>query len=316
MQVPPPPAGETGRNGRVLLGACSWAESTLVKDTTWYPRRGMKAAERIAYYATRFPLVEIDSTYRFPPTPDVARQWVERTPPGFTIDVRAWSLLSGQATMPASLWDDLQDEVRPEARDNQRLYAGNLSAEARAEAWRRFEHALRPLTDAGRLGCVVLQLPSWLKPGDTGRAIVTEARQRLTQLRLCVEFGNPKWLGGDQCEDTLAMLEELDVAVACVDFTGYPVVAASTADLAMVRFHGRHDDPELEPGVRAAWRFAHRYSHDELESWVPRIHELAASSSEVHVLFNNCWRDHAVGNAEEMGALLGIGSSGAPRRDP
>jgi uncharacterized protein YecE (DUF72 family) len=307
MQVPPPTPEETGRDGRVLLGACSWAEASLVKESGWYPRKSMKAAERIAYYATRFPLVEIDSTYRFPPTPDVARQWVERTPPGFTIDVRAWSLLSGQATMPASLWDDLQDEVRPEARDNRRLYAGNLSADARAESWRRFEHALRPLTDAGRLGCIVLQLPSWLKPGDTGRALVTEAREMLPGMRLCAEFGNPKWLAGDQCEETLGMLEDLDVAVACVDFTGYPPVASSTADLAMVRFHGRHADPELEPGIRAGWRFAHRYSTEELLPWVPRIEELAAASTEVHVLFNNCWKDHAVANAEEMRALLLVG---------
>jgi uncharacterized protein YecE (DUF72 family) len=297
----------------LLLGACCWAEASLVKESDWYPRKSMKAADRIAHYATRFPIVEIDSTYRFPPTPDVARQWVERTPDGFTIDVRAWSLLAGQATMPASLWDDLQDEVRPEARDNRRLYAGNLSADAWAEAWRRFDHALRPLVDAGRLGCVVLQLPSWLKPGDTGRALVAEARERLPDMRLCAEFGNPKWLAGDQCEETLAMLEDAVVSVACVDFTSYPVVAASTTDLAMVRFHGRHDDPELEPGLRAGWRFAHRYSHDELAAWVPRIAELAASTKEVHVLFNNCWRDHAVGNAEELGRLLG--SPGAQRPD-
>jgi uncharacterized protein YecE (DUF72 family) len=286
------------------VGACSWAEASLVKESSWYPKRSMKAAERMAHYAGRLPLVEIDSTYRFPPTPDVARQWVERTPEGFTFDVRAWSLLSGQATMPASLWEDLHAEVRPEARDSRRLYAQHLTADARAEAWHRFEHALRPLHDAGRLGCVVLQLPSWLKPGDTGRALVTDARQRLPDFRLTVEFGNPKWLAGDQCEDTLGMLEDIGLSVACVDFTGYPVVAAATAELAMVRFHGRHADPDLEPGIRAGWRFAHRYSTEELAEWEPRIRELADTAHEVHVVFDNGWRDNAVANAEELAALM------------
>ena len=293
-----------GLGNGVKIGAASWAEASLVKESGWYPKKSMKAAERMAYYATRLPLVEIDSTYRFPPTPDVSRQWVERTPDGFTFDVRAWSLLSGQATMPASLWEDLHSEVRPEARDSRRLYAQHLTADARTEAWKRFDHALRPLHDAGRLGCVLLQTPSWLKPGDTGRGLVTEARERLPDFRLCVEFGNPKWLAGDQCEDTLQMLEDVGVAVACVDFTGYPVVTATTTDLAMVRFHGRHADPELEPGIRAGWRFAHRYSTDELQEWVPRITELRETAEEVHVVMNNGWRDNAVANAEELAALL------------
>lgn len=292
-----------GGNG-LKVGACSWAEASLVKESSWYPKRSMKAAERMAYYASRLPLVEIDSTYRFPPTPDIARQWVERTPTGFTIDVRAWSLLAGQATMPASLWEDLHGEVRPEARDSRRLYAQHLTADARAEAWLRFDHALRPLHDASRLGCVLLQLPSWLKPGDTGRTLVLEARERLADYRLCAEFGNPKWLAGDQCETTLQMLEDIGVSVACVDFTGYPVVTATTADLAMVRLHGRHADPDLEPGIRAGWRFAHRYSHEELAAWVPRIRELAETAAEVHVVMNNGWRDNAVANAEELAALL------------
>ncbi|MFP5375745.1 MAG: DUF72 domain-containing protein, partial [Acidimicrobiia bacterium] len=114
--------------GRVLVGAGSWSERTLVHDSRWYPRRSMRAAERIAHYAARLPLVEIDATSRFPPTPDLARQWVARTPDGFTIDVQAWSLLTGAAALPDSLWEDLRDEVLPERRDRRRLYLGHLSA--------------------------------------------------------------------------------------------------------------------------------------------------------------------------------------------
>jgi uncharacterized protein YecE (DUF72 family) len=73
----------------------------------------------------------------------------------------------------------------------------------------------------------------------------------------------------------------------------------------MVRFHGRHADDELEPGVRAGWRFAHRYSRDELEAWVPRIRALGESADEVHVVMNNGWKDNAVANAEELVELLG-----------
>ena len=291
----------------MLVGASSWAEHTLVKESGWYPKKSMKAAQRMAYYASRLPLVEVDSTYRVPPTPDVARQWVERTPPGFVIDVRAWSLLAGHSTIPASLWDDLQQEVRPEARDNVRLYSSHLSADARRESWRRFDHALRPLHDAGRLGCVLFQIPHWLSPGDTGRQLVEEACAGLPEYRLSVEFLNPKWLAGDVCEETLGMLEDLGVSFTCVDAPQMEPVAAATADLAVVRLYGRYegDTEELGP-LRAVHRFGWRYSDDELGEWVPRVRELAASAGEVHVLFNNCYRDYAVGNAERLVELLSV----------
>ena len=88
----------------VRCGASSWADKGLTHESDFYPRRTMKAAARLAYYASRLPLAEITGTERFPPTPDVARQWAERTPPGFTFDVRAWSLFTGAPTMPDSLF--------------------------------------------------------------------------------------------------------------------------------------------------------------------------------------------------------------------
>jgi len=292
----------------IRYGACSWSDRSLVKEADWYPKRTMKAAERMAYYAARFPLVLVDSTYRFPPTPDVARQWVERTPEGFTMDVVAWSLLTHNATLPDSLWPDLQDEVRPEARDRRRLYHDHLTAEARAEAWRRFRHALEPLHAAGRLGCVVLRYPYWMRPGETARAAITEARHGLGGLRLAVELPNLAWVDDDQCEPTLAFLEDNDLAFVCADGPPQaeqrPPVVASTSDLAVVRMEGRNPGDWHEAEMEMAQRFAYRYPLRELEEWVPRVLALASSAPELHVLFANCWRDDAVTNAAEMAALL------------
>ena len=65
------PVLEVG-GARVLVGTCSWTDATLVKETAWYPRKSMKAADRLAFYAARYPIVEVDSTYYFPPTPELA----------------------------------------------------------------------------------------------------------------------------------------------------------------------------------------------------------------------------------------------------
>src|SRR2546428_4834236 len=105
------PAVEVGTS-RVLVGTCSWTDRTLVNETDWYPRRSMTAAERLAYYASQFPVVEADSTYYFPPTPEMAKSWVERTPEGFTMNVKAYSLLTGHPPLPQPLWPALQSEVR------------------------------------------------------------------------------------------------------------------------------------------------------------------------------------------------------------
>jgi uncharacterized protein YecE (DUF72 family) len=263
----------------------------------------MTARARLAFYASRFPLAEVATTYRFPPTPEVAAQWVERTPPGFTFDVRAWSLLSGAPTLPDSLWPDLQDEVRERSRDLRRLYPAHLSPEALEECWARFAHALRPLHTAGRLGVVNLQYPGWFSPRPESWAELANLRARLPDYRIAVELRSPKWFEDDACEGTLEWLEERGLVLACVDgppggVRATPPVAAATADVAVVRFVGRR----MVEGE--TWTTPYRYSSQELAGWVYRLDQLASSTAEVHVLMDNCWGSDAVDNAAELARLF------------
>jgi uncharacterized protein YecE (DUF72 family) len=294
---------------RVLVGTCSWTDATLVKETSWYPRKSMKAADRLAFYAARYPIVEVDSTYYFPPTPELAGGWVERTPADFTMNVKAWSLLTGHPTFPQSLWPDLQSEVRPELRDRRTLYAKHMSVDALDEAWDRFRHALMPLHSAGKLGAVLFQWPRWFGPKEAHRAQILDAQRKLPGYRLCVEFRRGSWLAPDECESTLEFLDEHDLSFVCVDEpqgfeSSVPPVVAATSDLAVVRFHGRNTETWEARVASAAERFRYRYQERELQEWVPKLRELAGSAREVHVLMNNCWRDDAVVNASELLGLL------------
>ena len=288
----------------MLVAPSSWSALSLVHNSHWYPRRSLKAAQRIAYYTERFPIVELDATYRFPPTPELARQWVERTPAGFVIDLQGWTLLTGNATLPDSLWEDLRAEVRPELRERRRLYLGHLSDDGRDEAWRRFGHAIEPLARAGRLGAVILRYPHWLRPGDTGRALMAEARRRLPEHRLAVELRNHHWLEEGEREATLAFLEDEDLSFVCVDSAYAPPVVATTTDLAVVRLDGRNPGEWDEPDLSLAERFAYRYTLEELQGWAAMTRQLAGAADEVHVLFANVFRDFAVGNAAELNELL------------
>jgi uncharacterized protein YecE (DUF72 family) len=289
---------------RVRYGACSWADRSLVRDGEFYPKKTMTASARLAYYTSQLPLAEIATTYRFPPTPELAAQWAERTQNGFCFDVRAWSLLTDSPTLPDSLWEDLQREVRPEARHRRRLYAVHLPDEVVDECWARFAHALRPLQSQGRLGVVVLQYPSWWSPSPDHRLALAAARERLSDFRVAVELRSRKWLEGGECEATLELLEDHDLSFVCTDGPAagpraLPEVVAATAEVAVVRFHGRRQDPD-DP-----WTWPYRYRDAELAEWVPRVTELAASAREVHLLFDNGWRADAVDNARTLARLLG-----------
>jgi uncharacterized protein YecE (DUF72 family) len=294
---------------RVLVGTCSWTDATLVKETEWYPKKSMKAAERLAYYSARYPIVEADSTYYFPPTPELAAGWAERTPEGFTMNVKAYSLLTGHPTFPHSLWPDLQAEIRADFSDRRNLYAKHLTPDAVAETWERFRHALMPLHSAGKLGAILLQYPEWFTPKAASRREIATARERLPDYRLCVEYRNTRWLTGEECDRTLAFLEEHDVAFVCVDepqgfASSMPPVVAATCELGVIRFHGHNAENWQKKNISAAERFRYRYDVEELEPWVPKIADLAESAGEVHVLMNNCYRDYAVDNANQFIQLL------------
>jgi len=306
------PVVRTG-GATVLVGTCSWTDKTLLKGTDWYPRRSMSAADRLAFYAARYPIAEADSTYYFPPGPELAASWAQRTPAGFTMNVKAYSLLTGHPTKPGSLWPDIRDSIAPELADKRSIYAGHLAPDALDEAWRRFSFALRPLADAGKLGAVLMQYPPWFTARRDNRDELGRLRERLGDIRACVELRSPTWLAQPEDRDrTLGLLRDHGLAYVVVDVpraSGLATVVASTSpDLAVVRFHGRADDTWHSRTTTAAERFRYLYDTDELQGWVPRLQELAGQSREVHALMNNCYEDYGVRNAAQLRDLLEAGA--------
>jgi uncharacterized protein YecE (DUF72 family) len=296
--------------GRVVLtGSCSWTDRTLLEQGDWYPRRTMSAEERLRYYAGRFPLTEIDSTYYAPPAEQQARLWAERTPTGFRFDVKAYSLLTGHPTRPASLWRDLREDLPGDLQAGRNVYARHLAADALGEAWRRFAAALRPLHDAGKLGAVLFQYPPWFVPARENRAEIEALRERLPEYRLSVEFRSPMWLEEERDrERTLALLEELGLIFVCVDapeVSQLPrLFAVTNPDLLVVRLHGRSDSTWTSTARSAAQRFRYLYSETELDELAEAIAATAAQARESHVLLNNCYRDYAVRNAAQLRNLI------------
>jgi len=78
-------------------------------------------------------------------------------------------------------------------------------------------------------------------------------------------------------------------------------VLAATSDLALVRMHGHSDKWDSKDIYE---RFGYRYSDGELAEWAPRIRGLAGDADITHVLFNNCYRNYAQVNAQQLAADL------------
>ena len=93
----------------ILVGTTSWTDPTLIESGRFYPPEVHTAEERLRYYASQFPIVEVDSSYYALPTARNSKLWVERTPAGFVFDVKAFRLLTGHQTPPEAFPKDLRD---------------------------------------------------------------------------------------------------------------------------------------------------------------------------------------------------------------
>ena len=288
---------------KILVGTASWTDKTLLASG-WYPKGVNSATDRLGFYAERFPLVEVDSTYYFPPSEDNSRRWVERTPKHFTFNIKAFSALTGHPTKPDAIYKDLEVP-----RDKKNLYPDDLDDAARDEIWDRFLSALQPLYDAGKLGALLFQYPPWFVISRKSKNFIIDCAKRAAPYRICVEFRNKSWMEHDNQRETFDLLEGNGIAYVCVDMPqgltdSIPPVVAATSDLAVVRFHGHNKDTWNSGDIYK--KFGYLYSEKELKEWAPRVIELAKDAETTHVLMNNCYRDYAQRNAKELAELLHV----------
>ncbi len=293
----------------IYIGTCSWTDPTLLESASFYPPDVDTAEERLRYYAREFPIVEVDSTYYGPPSERTAGLWVERTPPGFVFDIKAYSLLTGHPTPPRSLWKDLREALPGELLEKRNLYAKDLPEEIVGEAFRRFADALLPLHSAGKLGAVLFQLPPYSYPSSVSFRLLEEAAERLSEYQVAVEFRQQRWMDEAHRDRTISFLRENDLTYVCVDEpqgfrSSVPPVAAATSRIAEVRFHGRNSENWERRGISAAERFRYDYQKSELEEWIPRIEALVDEADAVHVLMNNCYADYGIRSGRLMAGLL------------
>jgi uncharacterized protein YecE (DUF72 family) len=294
----------------IRFGTSSWTDPTLLEEGVFYPPTAHTPETRLRYYASRFAVVEVDSSYYALPSRRNSEIWLERTPPGFTFDIKAHALMTGQPTEVKRLPADLKKALPKAVGEKPRIYAKDLEPELRKEVWQRFRDAVEPLHAAGKLGAIMLQYPRWFTPGERSRAELAEAGERLEGLPCAVEFRSAAWFDGTLAASTLRLLEDNGLSFVMVDepqgmkSSVPPIVAVTAKRLAVIRMHGRNAAAWEQQGIPVVERFRYLYTEKELAEWAPRIREAAAKSEHVHVLMNNCYGNYGTTNAAELAAIV------------
>ena len=296
--------------GSIRVGTASWTDPTMTAKGVFYPAAADNAEERLQFYASQFPLVEVDATYYALPAARTAELWRDRTPPDFTFDIKAHALMTGQPTETRRLPKSIRDGLPAELRGKGRIYARDLPTELRDEVFAMFRAGVEPLRAAGQLGSILLQYPRWFFPVSQSRDEILESRDRLAPLEVAVELRNATWFNEKNAERTLRFLADHQLPFVMVDgpqglkSSVPPVSAVTSSELAIVRFHGRRKETWEARGIATVERFRYLYDRDELAEWTPRIRAAAGQAKRTHVLMNNCYANYGATNAREMAKLL------------
>jgi uncharacterized protein YecE (DUF72 family) len=239
---------------------------------TFYPEKQDKKY-MLEYYACRFPVVEVNSTWHALPSPASLLSMARRTSPDFQFIIKAYKGLTH------SYQDNLDD-------------------------FERFKEVIRPVEDHGKLGSILAQFPWGFKNTRGNRDYLRLLRERLGERELVVEFRNQDWLR----EESLELLRELELGFCCVDepqLKGLmrPEVHLTTRT-GYVRFHGRNYETWWDRRRQSWERYNYMYSEEELREWVPRLLELDDEAEKTYAIFNNHYAGKAPRNARMLAAML------------
>ncbi len=296
----------------IYIGASSWADRSLAASGCFYPPELKDTPARLAFYAERFNLAEIDSTYYALPSRRNLESWAGAVPPGFRFDVKVFALLSQHPTPLSAISARFREALPEDVAGKPRLYYKDVPPDIAAEIWRVYRENLQPLRDSGTLGAVLIDLPPWFTPSEANRAYIAEAREHLPGDDVIVEFRNRAWVAEEAAAaGTFALLRDLACGFVCVDEpqglkSSFPPVAAVTARVAAVRFRGRNAERWEEKGASMEDRLDWWYTDEQLSEWLPRVRALAAEAEDVHLVFNTKKEDQGMVNAAAMQRLLGV----------
>ncbi|MGQ9630378.1 MAG: DUF72 domain-containing protein [bacterium] len=228
--------------------------------------------DMLPFYAQRFSMVEVDSTYYRIPHPQMMRGISRKTPKDFTFAVKANKAMTHER-------------------------------ESGEEVFEKFRDSLNPLVEEKKLGCVLAQFPFSFKNTPENRDYLMKLEKMMEGIPTVLEFRHSSWFN----EPSFQFIRKHHFGFCCVDeprLRGLlPPVAVATGNIGYVRFHGRNAAKWWNH--EEAWeRYDYLYTEEELKEWVPKIKEIEDKTEVTYIVMNNHYQAKAVKNAEMLKDML------------
>jgi uncharacterized protein YecE (DUF72 family) len=232
-----------------------------------YPE-GTRPNRLLAYYATQFPLVELNFTFYRPPTPEMLARLGDQVPDGFQFLVK----------VPRS-----------------------VSHEEKPLDLPLFRRAVEELRRRGHLLGLLCQLPQASHYTRRRLEWLDWLGGELHDYRLAFEFRHRSWAR----PDLTAWLAERRLDLVAVDAPALPQLFPSglvqSGSRIYVRLHSRNGDNWY---LSDRERYDFHYDDTALGEWVEQVLRAAGRTQEALLLFNNCHHGHSAGNARRIMSLF------------
>ena len=265
---------------QIRVGPAGWSYKDW--EGTVYPPHRSKF-DHLAYLASFFDTIEINSPfYRIPP-PTHAKSWVRRV------------------------------SANPDFKFTTKIFRGftHDATGLRADEIKAFRDYLDPLANSDRLGAVLLQYPWSFRNTDETRGRLDDLFKAFDGYPLALEVRHSTF----QTPEFLGFLEQHNVSWVNID---QPLFHDSvkpsdtiTGPVGYVRLHGRNYEKWFAKGE--SWeRYNYLYSNEELSPWADRIRGMSEEKA-TYVITNNHFRGQAIVNAVELEASLGMEAKMPPQ---
>jgi uncharacterized protein YecE (DUF72 family) len=241
-----------------------------------YPRGAGSKFDQLAYLASYFDTIEINSSFYRPPTAYMARSWVRRTAhnPGFKFTAKLFKRFTherGKAT----------------------------GADEKA-----YRSGVEPLASAGKLGALLMQFPWSFKNTEKDQDYLSKLIEQFKQYPLVVELRHASW----NTPEVYEMFEDRGVGFCNIDqplfSRSIKPSARATSRVGYVRLHGRNYENWFSENASPADRYDYLYSPEELQPWIQNIKNVASHAQDTYVVTNNHFRGKGIVNALEIRSQL------------
>lgn len=242
----------------------------------------------LAEYASKFPLVEVDTPFYGIPRKTTVASWLEEVPPSFQFILKV-----------------------PKAMTLHEKWQKNYASER--DLYQQFFEAVSPLMSKKKLYAFLFQFPPYFSCTKENILHLKKIRKIFKEIPIAIEFRNSTWFSDKLQDKMIQFMQENQFILTIVDSPKLPINAIPFLPLAthnskvLVRCHGRNIQGWLEKG--AEWRqkrTLYNYSEKELEELAEHVLQLESKQLEVAVIFNNNSGGDAYRNAISLKNRLNI----------